>query len=432
MATSATIKNSVEQLGYRVTVGDVAAQAGLEINVTQQELLALASDVGGHMQVAETGDIVYLFPKNFRSILRNKYWRIQLQEWWQKVWKVLFFLIRISFGIILMLSILLMVVAITVIFIAISSSSDGDNDSGGSNIGGGFNFWISPDIFWLFHWNSYSDYPDHRRQNASNNENNNMHFLEAVFSFLFGDGNPNYDLEERRWQEIGGVIRQYNGAIVAEQVAPYLDNVNRDNEDYIIPVLARFNGYPQVSEEGEIVYFFPELQITASNHRQPQLLTSYFREHLWRFSQAGSGQIMLACGLGALNFVLALVLGSLLQGEVSAQIGGLVAFADSIYWLLLSYGTAFLTIPLVRYFWIQWQNSRISARNSSRQTSAAKLNQGDEKLHRKIAFANQFAAQKVINQEDITYSTETDLLEQNLQQADKIDQEWQKRLESDS
>ena len=122
MTPNPQIVQSVEQLNYRVTVGDVAAQAGLELNLAQQGLLALAADAGGHMQVADSGEVVYLFPQNFRSILRDKYWSLRLQQWWEKVWKVLFYIIRISFGVILIASIILMLVAIAVIVISVSSS----------------------------------------------------------------------------------------------------------------------------------------------------------------------------------------------------------------------------------------------------------------------------------------------------------------------
>ena len=118
------IVKSIEKLDYRVTVGDVAAQAGLELNLAQQGLLALASDAGGHLQVAESGDVVYLFPKNFRSILGHKYWQLRWQQWWSKVWQILFYLIRISFGILLIASIALMLIAIVIIIIAINSSDD--------------------------------------------------------------------------------------------------------------------------------------------------------------------------------------------------------------------------------------------------------------------------------------------------------------------
>lgn len=438
MAPDRTIMKAVEQLGYRVTVGDVATQAGLNINLAQQGLLALASDAGGHLQVAESGEIAYLFPKNFRSILRNKFLRLQLQEWWEKVWRVLFYLIRISFGIVLLLSIVLIFVAIALIVIGINSSSDNNSGGGGRSDsgegGGGFSmplFWIGPDIFWFFDPGYDQRY---RRQRASS-ERSEMNFLEAIFSFLFGDGNPNSDLEERRWQEIATVIRNSRGAVAAEQIAPYLDDIGegykRELEDYMLPVLTRFNGRPEVSPDGEIVYHFPELQTTAKA-REAQPVPAYLRERLWRFSQASSGQIMLAIGLGAMNCVGALVLGSLLKGGIAVQLGGLVAFVQSIYWLLLGYGIGFLAIPLIRYFWIQWKNSQLEAHNQKRQEQAIALNQADAALQKKIAYAQQFAAQNVINQEDLVYTSETDLIDQEIERSAQIDAEWQRRLESGS
>ncbi len=421
MTPNPLIVKSVEQLDYRVTVGDVASKAGLEINTAQQGLLALAADAGGHLQVAETGDIVYSFPNNFRNILRNKYLRLQLKEWWEKIWQVLFYLIRISFGIFLIASILIMMVAIAIIVIAISSSRDSNNNDRRSSGGGFFffpHFW-SPDIFWLFSPNYDRNY--YQRQNTptyqTENKENEMNFLEAVYSFLFGDGNPNYNLEERRWQEIGGVIRTNEGAIVAEQIAPYFDEidpVSQEDEEYILPVLARFNGYPEVSPEGELIYYFPDLQVTAAEARK-QSLTDYLQEKLWHFSNASSGQIIGAIALGGANFILALVLGNLLRGDIAAEIGGLVAFVDSIYWLLLGYGTAFLSVPLVRYFFVQWKNERIEKRNYLRKERANRLVKAGKNLLQKLNYARQFATQKVISDRDITYSTERDLIDQEIE-----------------
>jgi hypothetical protein len=436
MAPNPTIMQAVEQLGYRVTVGDVAAQAGLNVNLTQQGLLALATEAGGHLQVAESGDMVYLFPKNFRAILRNKFWRLRLQEWWKKVWKVLFYLIRISFGIVLLLSIVLIFLTIIIIITAANQGGNSSNNRGHSHGSGGSvfmpYFWIGPDWFWFF----APDYgtPQYRRRRER--EQNQLNFFEAIFSFLFGDGNPNANLEERRWQEIATVIRNNKGAVVAEQISPYLDNIGegyaREYEDYMLPVLTRFNGQPEVSPDGQIVYYFPELQ-TLAQHRHPQPVPDYLHELPWRFSSASSEQIMLATGLGALNFVGALVLGNMLaNGTAAAKLGGLVAFVHSIYWLLLGYGTAFLGVPLVRYFWIQWRNSKIAVRNRQRQEQARQLSQADAALYKKIAYARQFAAETVIGREDLAYTTETDLLEQEVSSA-QTDAEWQRRLrQSDS
>jgi len=132
------------------------------------------------------------------------------------------------------------------------------------------------------------------------------------------------------------------------------------------------------------------------------------------------------------NIVGALVLGKLLAGgAIAAQLGGLVAFVQSIYWILLGYGTLFLAIPLIRYFWIQRQNQAIATRNADRQERAIFLNQADEALQQKLSYAKQFAAETVIHQDDLIYTTERGLVEQEIEQSDRIDAEWQKRLNQD-
>jgi hypothetical protein len=431
MTPDPKIVNSIEKLNYRVTVGDVAAQAGLELNFAQQGLLALASEAGGHLQVAESGDVVYRFPKNFRSILRNKYWQLRWQQTWQKIWRVLFYIIRISFGIVLIASILLMLVAILLLLIAMNSTNEereGSSQGYGGGYGGGFfmpHFWLG-DIFWWFD----PGYNRRRLQRRKQTNNYQMNFLESVFSFLFGDGNPNADLETYRWQEIGSVIRNSKGAVIGEQIAPYTDEMDRD-EDYMIPVLSRFNGYPEVSPQGEIIYYFPELQVMASRRSESISTAGYLQEKLWRFSQANGSQITLAAGLGALNIIAAFVLNSILRGgAISAVTYGksIVLFAASIQWFLLGYGVLYLLIPLVRYFWIQGRNPKIVKRNQAREQRAIALNQADQSLRQKLAYASQFAQQKVIGDRDITYTTEDDLLDQNLKNADQIDRDWQRRI----
>jgi hypothetical protein len=424
MIPNPAIVQAVEQLGYRVTVGDVAAQVGLDVSRAQQGLLALASDVGGHMQVAQSGEIAYQFPQNLRGVLRNKYWRLRWQEWWRKVWKVMFYLIRISFGIVLLLSIVLVFVTIAIIITATNRDGDDRGDRGG-----GFYmpyFWIGPDWFWLFYPNYDTRYQQRRR------EKSDLNFLEAVFSFLFGDGNPNLDLEEKRFSLIAAVIRNNQGAVTAEQIAPYLDNLGegyaREYEDYMLPVLTRFNGQPVVSPEGQLVYHFPDLQVSTERH-QSRRIPAFLPELPYRFSAASSGQIMLGIGLGVLNFVGLLVLGNFLaDGIAAAQLGGLVAFVQGIYWLLIAYGTGFLLLPLVRYFWLQWRNRKISDRNQQRQARADLLTTPDMTLQQKIAYAGQFAAQTTITKEDTAYSTDRDLMEQEIERSAEIDAEWQRRL----
>ncbi|ATS17888.1 hypothetical protein BRW62_03010 [Parathermosynechococcus lividus PCC 6715] len=435
------LMRAVETLGYRVTAGDVAAAVGLPLQEAERGLLALAGEVGGTLQVAESGDIAYVLPPNFRSILQAKYWQLQLHALWQRVWGVLFYLIRISFGIFLVVSIVLIFLAIAIILIALATqgrNSDDSNGEGGSWGGGSIRWWVFPD-FWFF----FGDTSSRRRspvsssatRGRSRDDSEEMNFFEGVYSFLFGDGNPNADLEERRWQLIGQVIRQHQGAVIAEQIAPYLDLGDRpsDDESFMIPVLSHFNGRPEVTETGQIIYRFPDLQTTAGQRRRPQpSLPPILEEHLWRFSRAPAWQIMVAIGLGCVNLIGALMLWYLLgDGEIAQELGGLVAFVASIFWVLLGYGLGFLGIPLGRYYWLLWQNQRIRDRNARRYRYAAILANPSTEVQAKLRAAQAYAQERQVDEDNLAYRSDQDLLEQELAQSERIDRDWQRRLKSE-
>ena len=427
------VMQAVETLDYRVTVGDVAAKAGLNVEVAQQGLLALASETQAHMQVSDSGEIAYEFPRNFRGVLRNKYWQLRFQAALEKVREVLFYLVRISFGIVLMVSIAVVFIAIFALMIAAQSQGGSrDNDRGGG-FGG---FYISPfNFFYLFDFNyrrgrrRYPNRPASRYGGRTAGNGERLNFLESIFSFLFGDGDPNADLEERRWRTISNVIRNNGGAIIAEQVVPYLDDLgsgwDREFEDYMLPVLSRFNGRPEVSPAGDMVYYFPELQVSAAERRR-QSVSAYLKETKRKFTQASSDQVMLSIGLGTLLIAGSLILRNMLQGVVATA--GFIGFAQSFLWLFLGYGVAFLAVPLVRYYWVQWRNRKIERRNNERAARAEAVNRLAASLKEKLAFAQQFANQTVLRADEAVYSTDSGLLEQEVDRADALEAEFRRRL----
>ena len=148
-----------------------------------------------------------------------------------------------------------------------------------------------------------------------------MTFVEAVFAFVFGRGDPNDDMEHRRWRAVSALLRVNEGAVFAEQVAPFLDeyllaeadegsfarrarrawgdgvarllaalaaarfaplpaatrrawlrrdggldgaaDASRVHEGYMMRVCAKFGGHAEASEDGRLVYVFPALQATT-------------------------------------------------------------------------------------------------------------------------------------------------------------------------
>jgi hypothetical protein len=409
MEFSAPLLQSIERLQYQATPGEFAVQAGLPLATVERDLQQLAIAVGGHLQVATTGEIVYKYPSNFRTILYNKSVWLQVKKYTDLIWKVTFYLIRMSFGLALLSSLSIVVLTILIFTIATMFS---DNDGGGidfgdwgSRGGGSSSSWGG--TWWYFDWGGSST-PAEAIEPAAKEKKSQLNFLGAVFSFLFGEANPNANLEELRWRSIGQVIRKNQGAITAEQVAPYLEEATPQSEDHILPVLVRFNGIPEVSEIGDIVYRFPDTQ-TIAQQRKFKHLPPYLQEKARRFSGATSEQVGLICALGALNFAGIFFIGALLKGVAAF---GFLALVGSIYSLLAAYAIGFVTIPVVRLLWLQWTNSKISNRNEKRRQRLTWLHSEDAK--RKLGFAQQFQVQRTLSEADMVYNTEEDLLDQEL------------------
>ncbi|KAK2982803.1 hypothetical protein RJ640_005127 [Escallonia rubra] len=157
--------DAVDACGGRVTVGDVASKAGLKLDQAQKALQALAADTDGFLEVSDEGDVLYVFPKGYRSKLAAKSFRIKIEPLIEKAKSGAEYLVRVSFGTALIASIVLVYTTI----IAILSSKR--------------------------YWDPY--YYRRRRVRADDEGNN---FIESVFSFVFGDGDPNQGAEEERWK----------------------------------------------------------------------------------------------------------------------------------------------------------------------------------------------------------------------------------------
>jgi hypothetical protein len=408
MEFSAPLLQSIERLQYQATPGEFAVQAGLPLATVERDLQQLAIAVGGHLQVATTGEIVYKYPSNFRTILYNKSVGLQVKKYTDFAWKIAFYIIRMSFGLALLASLSIVVLTILIFTIATMFS---DNDGGGidfgdwgSGGGGSSSSWGG--TWWYFDWGGSSTPAE--TSDPAEKEKKQLNFLGAVFSFLFGEANPNANLEELRWRSIGQVIRKNQGAITAEQVAPYLEEATPHSEDHILPVLVRFNGIPEVSEIGDIVYRFPDTQ-TIAKQRKFKHLPPYLQEKSRRFSGATSEQVGLICALGALNFAGIFFIGALLKGAAAF---GVLALVGSVYSLLAAYAVGFVTIPIVRLLWLQWTNRKVNIRNEKRRQRLTWLHSAD--ATRKLSFAEQFQVQRTLSEADMVYNTEEDLLEQEI------------------
>ncbi|CAN1772120.1 Uncharacterized protein At5g03900, chloroplastic [Linum perenne] len=434
--------DAVNECGGRVTLGDVASRSGLKLNDAQKALQALAADTDGFLerfsrwfkQVSDEGDVLYVFPKDYRTKLAAKSFRLKIEPLVDKAKSTAEYVIRVSFGTALVASI---VVVYTTIILLLSSRSEEDDRRGrrGRSYGSGFNMYFNPtDIFWI--WDPFY----YKRRRVQVEENENMNFLESIFSFVFGDGDPNQGLEEERWKLIGQFISANGGVVTAEELAPYLDLQTTDvnDESYVLPVLLKFDGQPEIDDEGNIVYRFPSLQRTASSQRSGRKeyvgkskrwaewvggVQNYLEEKKLEFSKTSASERAMVIGLGGLNLFGVIVLGVMMKEMTISQGGGWIKFVSSIFPLLQVYAGSFFAIPLVRWFFVSKNNNEIEKRNITRKKFAKSLETPDLSLRRKMLSARDMAQKTVIGQDRIVYSTDRDMIEQDFEA-----EEWERRF----
>jgi hypothetical protein len=398
---------AINELGRKVSVADVATKTGLPLVVATSQLNQVAADTKGHLQVSTAGDITYQFDYGFQSAYLAKGIERALRNFFQSLFRAGFFLLRISFGIMLILSLVIIVAVFFIVMQSLSRGNDSDSDSGFNF--DFFDYLILRDLlFWDYAYSPYrGGYGGGYGQINQRRKQGN--FLYNCFSFLFGDGNPNAKLEEERWQMVAKLIRERGGVVTADELTPYTD-ADPKNEDGVLPVLVRFDGRPEVTDSGNIVYLFPSLQVSAgTTGSESSRVPAFLRELRWPFTNVSSDSLTLVGVLAAINF-----LGSWWLFAETMK----MPFLHNLLPLTLTlvvYGSLFVLIPLGRWISLGYLNGQIDARNSKRQEQAERVKNADRDLSNKLAESGHFRTKlKQLDASETVYTTDKDLLEQEI------------------
>lgn len=261
-------------------------------------------------------------------------------------------------------------------------------------------------------------------------------FLTDFFSFLFGDGEPNIDLEAKQWQFVGRVIERNNGVVIAEQIAPYMGNSCK-NEDWMLPVLVHFNGAPDVTETGNIIYVFPSFVKETFSTKQSQTITNddasqlqnlyhshlrrqtvsaihekahlpqYLRERNLVFSLAETHSTYLSTFMVAINLFGSIwFYGASGSMRILSGLHGLAGF-------MLGFALLASTLPALRAVALPFINARIDRRNELRMKLANAVSKPSSDLKSKLTEA-EVACEALASElhSELVYSTENDSLEQ--------------------
>lgn len=456
-----TVIKAIQALKHSVTAAQVSASTGMPMARTMQLLNQVAADTDGALIVNNRGEIQYKFAPNFQ----DKYLADKLKKMLFTaavfLFEAGFYILRVSFGVMLVFSLLVIVL----LFIALILGALGDSGSGGD--GGSSDFGGLPDVG-LFDIASIGDGfawrygPGHQEKlyELEYNEEKKANFFLEVFSFLFGDGDPNSNIEKQRWQYIAKLIVDNGGVVTEEEVKPLLEG----EKSSILPVLVRFNGRPEVTENGGIVYVFAELAQQSSaildtlslpsseettegkirsnvgaryyemvikpqqeamrsqqhlpvEHRKVTLQKvhrpPFLQESFWEFSQFPLSSSLWVTSLAALNLAGSYWLYKHIA--TSALLHRYAALIDC----LLAYAVIFVALPFIRIIFNYCANYFIERRNAARQKSYAVIERPNAELRKTMAAGAMLRRElaHAINQPStVVYTTERENLEQEFEQ----------------
>lgn len=257
-----------------LTVADITAKTALPLE-SVKELIVLASDeYSGRMQVTESGEILYSFPQGFKS--KYKGFGVTLKQvfnslkkgvktvgtWLFKTW-----ILCMLVGYFLLFMAIALVALLASTAVSVSGSSDSRSSSRRSNgIGGLYAVSYIFDLIiriWFYSEVSKSIDRSAYGYNRRPAKPKGRPLHHAVFSFVFGDGDPNADWESRERKAVISFIQANKGLISLPEFMILTGTTPEMAEQKITRYCVEFGGMPEASEDGTVIYQFESLLLRA-------------------------------------------------------------------------------------------------------------------------------------------------------------------------
>jgi hypothetical protein len=339
-----------------LTAADMAAKTALPLHSVRELVSAAADEYGARLKVTESGEILYSFPGGFASRYRGPAARARryaetilegLSRFFRAAFKVWITVMLAGYFVLFVL----ITLAALVFIMAASASSNG---RGGRRNSGGFGsaFLLSRMLNLIVRFWFYSSLLGQNRGagsagRAGQTNKDQRPLFKKVFSFVFGDGDPNEGRERSENEELIAYLRKNRGVISLPEFMIHtgLDPQRADRE--ILAFCAKYGGMPEATEDGTVVYRFDSMLLSA---QAAASRTDRTLKRLWKFSEnarkdntafAAINGVNLAFGAYFLFFILNL--GTLIAGR---NIAGSTLFIF-VYNVLAGLGIN----PLFPVFW---------------------------------------------------------------------------------
>ncbi|MDX9897996.1 MAG: hypothetical protein RBT62_03685 [Spirochaetia bacterium] len=328
---------------------DIVAFTGLPKQQVDAELPAVADEFGGRLKVTDSGEILYSFPHGFKSRYKGfgPASRRLLKTLGKGAAAVATFLFK-GWIMVMLIGYFALFVALIVLAMLASvalSASDKNNRSR-SKGGGAFMATRLIDLFIrIWFYNEVFKSPGQRRYESNSRarkKENRRPLNKAIFSFVFGEADPNadHDLVEKR--AFIALARLKKGIVLLEDFMSVTGLSPEEANLAINRYLYEFEGSPEVSESGTVYFHFPKLLLRARSD-EPGTSDSPFKR-IRAFSANDKKANFWYSAINGVNLVFgsyflycSLALGSLTTGVVT---GG-----TYLYWFVATLLSEFLINP---------------------------------------------------------------------------------------
>jgi len=249
---------------------DICAATALPLSTVNELLPKAADEYSGHLRVTDSGEILYYFPNGFTSRYRG------LSATLKKAAKKIFSVFKTASALIFKIWIVVMLVGYFFLFIALALATvflSFAGKSGGKGKGGGT---VSISFFrliwriWFYSELTRSRNSYGRVRASKNGETRPLH--KAVFSFVFGEEDPNKNWEDQEYKAIISYIQANRGVISLAEYMAFTGKKSTEAETDIISFCSKFEGSPEATGEGTIVYRFDKLLLSSDTEKIGELI----------------------------------------------------------------------------------------------------------------------------------------------------------------
>jgi hypothetical protein len=345
----------LKRLRGRATVADIVAATGLAQARAEIALRSLLATHTGHVEVGERGDLVYAFDPHLLTRDHVPLWRRMLsgaRRVAKTVFKAWIALMLVAYFIVF----LTLAIAAIVVVIARRGGDDMDFDM---RHGRNFSFnwlWF---LFWAPDWRWGTPYYGQRAQRRFGKKER-VPFYKKVFAFVFGPDQPKPAREELD-RDFVQLIRSRNGVITAADLVMQTGTRFDEAHQELGRLMGAFNGEARATEDGEVVYLFPDLMVSAHGAVQATPPEPAWRRLLEPRSLTGNttGANLAIVGINSFNLA-GVAFASIAIPSLAPTSSGLWA---GLVWVPLAFSALFFAIPLIRIFATHRENARRRAKN---------------------------------------------------------------------